>query len=175
MNTRTLFELRKIAVCAVLAAAGIVLGKLLAVNIGQSFRLSFENLPVLFAGLYLGPWYGLFCGAAADLVGSVMVGYAINPVITLGAASIGLCAGLAGVFFKGRSYRTALAVIIAHSVGSIVIKTAGIVLFYSAPLWITLLWRILIYLVTGTLECLLLMLLEKNTAFQKQLAKLLSV
>lgn len=170
----SLHYLRKIALVSALAAASIVLGKLLAINIGASNRISFENLPVLFAGLYLGPVYGMLCGTVADLVGSLMVGYAINPIITVGAASIGLVAGLVFRLAKRTPFRCALSVLSAHLIGSIVIKTAGLVIFYHLPFLATLFWRIVIYAFTGALECLLLVLLEKNTAFQKQMAKFLS-
>ena len=78
-----------ISICAILAAFSIILGKYLAINVGENFRFSMENLPILLAGLYLGPLAGAIVGAVADLVGCLLVGYAINPIITLGAVSIG--------------------------------------------------------------------------------------
>ena len=94
MQKKARLSPKSLSVCAVLAALSIVLGKYLAVNVGENFRFSLENLPLILAGIYLGPVAGAFVGAAADLVGCLMVGYAINPVITLGAVSIGLISGI---------------------------------------------------------------------------------
>ena len=72
----------------------IVLGKVLAFNIGDFFRVSLENLPIIFIGIAFGPLWGAVVGAVADLVGCFIVGYTVNPIITLGAMTVGAIAGI---------------------------------------------------------------------------------
>ena len=57
----------------------IVLGKLLVFNITDSIRISLENLPLLMAGIFFGPFIGAAVGAGADIIGCLIVGYSINP------------------------------------------------------------------------------------------------
>ena len=95
-NTRSASAFKDVYVLtlmAMLAAMSIVFGKFLAFNAGP-FRISFENLMLLMAGIVLGAPAGFLTGVIADVVGCLMVGYAINPIITLGAGCIGLVSGL---------------------------------------------------------------------------------
>ncbi len=164
-------SLRILALSSVFVAVSIVCGKYLAIPGGNILRFSFENLPVLLSGIAFGPAVGAVVGATADLCGSIMVGYTINPIITLGAASVGLCGGAA--FRFGRSLpplpRLALTVTLAHLIGSVGIKTLGLAAFYSLPLWELALWRLLNYTIIGALELMLLWLLLRNVIIQKYL------
>ena len=81
---------------ALLAAISIILGKFLAFNIGDWFRFSFENLPLLLCGYLFGVPSGILCAVVADLVGCLVRGYTVNPIITLGAAALGAAAGCFG-------------------------------------------------------------------------------
>lgn len=161
---------RFLSVCAVLAAFSIVLGKYLAINVGENFRFSLENLPLILTGLYFGPGAGALVGAIADLAGCLLVGYAINPIITLGAVSVGLISGLMGRLIRKRgAFRIAFSLIPAHLIGSVVIKTVGLNVYYGSPFLVTLGWRLLIYFGTGLVELLILVLLSKNRGFEKQM------
>ena len=93
---------RALCLAGLLAAMSLILGKFLQIPspISQVVRISFENLPIILAGLTLGPVAGAMTGVVADLVGCALYGYAINPMITLGAAAVGLVAGLVGVLAK---------------------------------------------------------------------------
>lgn len=164
---------RTLAMCAVLVAMSIILGKYLAIRGGEILRFSFENLPILMAGILFGPAAGVVTAVAADLVGCVMVGYAINPLVTLGAASIGLLGGLCWRLFGGLPYgiRLALTVALAHLVGSVGIKTVGLAAFYSMPLGILALWRLLNYAIVGGLELTLLYFVLKNQAIRSLAGK----
>ena len=134
-------------------------------------RFSFENLPVLLAGIAFGPLVGAAVGAVADLCGSLMVGFAINPIITLGAASIGLLGG--AVFRLARPLprlpRLALTVSLSHLVGSVTVKTLGLSAFFALPLWELALWRLFNYVIIGALELMLLWLLLRSRAVCHQI------
>ena len=134
-------------------------------------RFSFENLPILMAGIAIGPLWGCAVGAVADLLGCVLVGYTVNPLVTLGAMSVGLLGGL--VFWicrrLPRTVALILAVAVAHTVGSLLLKTVGLAAFYDMPFYLLLLWRLLNYAVVGAAEGLLLHFILKNKAIQRLL------
>ncbi len=159
-----------LTVCAILAAFSIVLGKYLAINVGENFRFSLENLPLLLAGIYLGPIAGAIVGAVSDLVGCLLVGYAINPIITLGAVIVGFLSGVCAKLFKRRCAISLLfAIASAHLAGSVLVKTLGLFIYYGSPFLPTMCWRLVIYLCTGLIEFLVLFLLSKNRGFEKQM------
>lgn len=157
-------SLRILACSAVLAAMSIVCGKYLAFGMGNVLRFSFENLPILLGGMLFGPLAGAVIGLCADLVGCILVGYEINPIVTLGAVSIGLLSGLLWRISVKLPYalRVLLSVATAHLVGSVLIKTPGLAMFYNMPLGVLMLWRALNYLIIGALEYWLLYVIVKN-------------
>ena len=165
--TRTQRALRLTVFSALLAAISIVFGKYLAFNAGEFIRFSFENLPILFAGMAFGPIIGAAVGAVADLIGCLLVGYAINPIITIGAAAIGAVAGIYHFLPEASSFRAhllkiSLTVFSAHLIGSVLIKSFGLSVFYDMPLIILMLWRLLNYVIVGTVEGFILYHLMKN-------------
>lgn len=169
--------LRLIVFSALLAAISIVCGKYLAFNMGEFLRFSFENLPIIFAGMAFGPIVGAAVGAVADLIGCLLVGYAINPIITLGAAAIGALAGLYRYtgFFSGRLaslLRISLTVAAAHLIGSVIIKSFGLSVFYDMPLIMLMLWRLLNYLIVGVLEGFILFHLMNNKSIKTEITKI---
>jgi ECF transporter S component (folate family) len=168
--------LRILCVSALLAALSIVLGKYLAINVTDSIRLSFENLPILMAGIFFGPAVGCAVGVTADLLGCILVGYAINPIITLGAALIGILSGAVTLLFRRNDRPLSpisvfLSVYAAHAVGSMAVKSLGLSIYFSTPMEVLLL-RIPIYLVVGTLEATVLLLLARNRLFTGELNRL---
>ncbi len=161
-------NIRVLTAVAMLAAMSIILGKYLAFPIGNILRFSFENLPVILAGIAFGPIVGAITGVVADLVGCVLVGYAINPLVTLGAAVIGLTAGAAYKFTNGIAHlpRMLVCVFLSHLLGSVIIKTVGLAVFYSMPIYMLMLWRALNYLIVGAAEWMLIYFIVKNKSVQ---------
>lgn len=166
MKKEALFPLKITAALAMLAAVSIICGKYLAIRGGDILRFSFENLPIIFAGISFGPIAGVLVGVVADLVGCVMVGYTVNPLVTLGAAAIGAFSGISAIIFKKIGIKgaanTVISVAIAHIFGSVLIKTFGLSAYYDLPLWALMLWRLLNYVIVGALEAALLVVLLKN-------------
>ena len=163
-------NLRLLAVSAFLAALSIICGKYLALSLGNVLRFSFENLPILLAGMMFGPIVGMTVGVVADLLGCVMVAYAINPLVTIGAACIGF---LGGVLFRVTKrlpllWQTCVTVILTHLVASVLVKTFGLAQYYDMPFHIVLLWRLLNYVVVGVAEWLLLYTVLKNQALRRR-------
>lgn len=166
-------SVRMIVLIGLLAAMSIVFGKLLAINIGNSLRISFENLPILMAGIFLGAPAGFLTGVLADVIGCLIVGYSINPIITLAAGSIGLIAGL---LFRALAeqklpVRVYASVMTAHVIGSMLLKSAGLMLFYHTPL-AGVAPRVPLYICIGIAESTIILLLLKNKAFAAQVERL---
>ena len=133
---------RKIALCAMLMALSTVIGILCKdwCTWGVYYRLTFENFPVIIAGFLFGPFWGAAVGAGADVVSCLMsTNPAVNYVITLGAAMVGLCAGIVPLIVKavsgGIRFRLslALAVASAHLFGQVIIKSIGKIFYFSMP------------------------------------------
>ena len=161
---------------ALLVAISIISGKFLAFRVGDILRFSFENLPILFAGYVFGPVAGALVGVVADLLGCIMVGYTINPIVTLGAAALGAVAGVFPKIFKkeikNRRLLLVLSVTLAHFIGPVIIKTAGLAAFYSMPFIVLILWRSLNYIIVGAIECFVLEVLLSNRGIVMQIRKL---
>jgi ECF transporter S component (folate family) len=163
----------------ILTAMSIVLGKFLQIpNPFQEFiRISFENLPIILAGFSLGPIAGLVVGLVSDLIGCLLYGYAINWRITLGAAAVGAVSGtVSALVKKPELLRIILSVSSAHLVGSVLIKSWGLAKWYLASYdigyWEFVLWRLLNYSLIATAECVIICLLFKNSAFRKQIERM---
>lgn len=176
MNKKNLREpVRLLVSLAMLIAISIICGKYLAIKGGDILRFSFENLPIIFAGIAFGPISGAAVGIVADLIGCVLVGYAINPIVTVGAAAIGFVSGgvylaLSKLTSANKSVNVVISTLLAHIVGSVLIKTFGLAVFYSMPVWMLMLWRLLNYAIVGAVECVLLVILLRN----KQIIRIIS-
>ncbi len=91
---------RVVAISGLLAAISILLTRFLGVTLPISgalaLRLSFGPLPIMMAGLALGPLAGGAVGAVADLVGYFLnpMGGAYFPGFTISSALTGVIPGL---------------------------------------------------------------------------------
>ncbi len=172
----TVFGNFRAMICAALfSAMSIILGKYLQIPIGEVIRISFENLPIIMSGVFFGPAVGLVTGVVADLVGCILVGYDINPLVMAGAASIGFLSGAVSHYLFKRTLwlKLLLSVALSHLIGSVVIKTVGLSAWYDMPLYALMLWRLGTYACIGTAEYVIILLLLKNKGFSSQLKKLI--
>ena len=158
-------SLQVMTMSAMLCAMSVVIGIFCKsfLNFGGGlFRITFENLPILLSGIMFGPVVGGIVGAATDIVSYFLSGqvYPINPLVTLGAAAIGVISGFFShfVFRRRGKARIILSSAIAHVVGSMIIKPIGLFTFYS---W-AVLWRVPLYLVIAPLEIVMLCLMYRN-------------
>lgn len=157
---------RGLVTLAMLMSLSFILGKFLQIPIGDSIRISFENLPILLAGIIYGPVAGMITGVLADLLGCFLKGYAIIPLITIAAGVIGFLAGLMRRLIRGNSYISILLIaLVPHITGSMIIKSIALNLAYGQP-WAILAIRIPIYIVTAAAEAFLI-----YTIYRKNLMK----
>ncbi len=167
----------KVWVCAsIFVAMSIVLGKFVPLINLDFLRFSLENLPILMAGIAFGPIVGATVGLMADLIGCLLVGYQINPLVMLGAVIVGGASGLVSHFLvkKFSAFQVALSVAAAHILGSVLVKSVGLAAFYDMPLYLLMLIRLLNYAILGVAEFFLIYILMKNKGISSQITKLRS-
>lgn len=167
-------SLKVMLASALLAAVSIVCGKFLSFPQDGIFRFSLENLPILFAGAAFGPLAGMVTAVLADLVGCLMRGWAPLPWVTVGAGVLGLTGGLIYRYFpvKPLWLKLGLSVYVSHLLGSVLVKTVNLYTFYDIPYPVALGWRGLNYLLVGTVDFLLLLLLLRNKGVTGQIQRL---
>jgi len=171
MNNTSRTSVRTLVMLALLVAMSIVFSRVLSISTGF-VRFNLGSLPVLLAALLFGPGAGFAVGAVADMIGGVLAGYAINPLITLGAGAIGLVAGLAWQKMPGLriGLRLQISVLLGHFVGSMVITSLALRIFYGYP-WATLAVRIPNALILAAVNTVLLRILLENRTLMKMVKK----
>lgn len=152
-------NLKSAVTAALLSAMSIVLGKFLQIPIGISIRISFESLPIILSSVLLGPVFGLLSGLVADLIGCLIAGYSVNPIITIGCSLMGV---LPYLFMRKRSPKFIfVAVILSHIICSMIIKTFGIIFYYGGG-WGVVWSRVAVYAVIAPVEAYLVYLISKS-------------
>ena len=126
------------------------------------------------AGIAFGPFVGAFVGGCADIIGCLLVGYTINPMVTLGAIAIGFFSGVVSFYVVRKSLlpMVTVSVGVAHVIGSVLIKSIGLAAYYSYPLYQLMLIRLLNYTILAICESTVIYLLLKNKGVSKQLNRI---
>jgi len=139
---------RKLAVCALLAALGAVLGAtslpLPAVSAaGYSLKIGITVLPVILAAVLYGPVYGGMVGCIADLLPALLFPKGpFVPWFTIVGALFGVIPGL--FFMKGQKptiKRLGVAIACGQLTCSVVLNTLLLVWLYGSPwqiIWVRL-------------------------------------
>jgi len=120
---------------AVSAVIGIVCKNLFTFNV--YYRFTLENAPIVLSGLLFGPWIGAAVGVCADAVSCLMsTNPALNPIISLGAASVGIVSGLTPLIIRKKgTLQTAAAVVLAHLIGQVGIKSVAKMVYFGMPFY----------------------------------------
>ena len=167
--------LKRLTLGAMLAAMSVVIGMFCKsfLNFGEGlWRVTFENLPIILAGIFLGPITGGMVGVVSDLTSYLLSPqiYPPNLIVTFGACMVGITSGLMARFAVRQrgSKQIVLSAAVAHVIGSMIIKPIGLFQFYQ---WAVLV-RIPLYLVIAPLEILLLCLLWRQKSFRKLFEKM---
>ena len=167
--------IKRLVLGAMLAAMSVVIGMVCKnfLNFGGGLlRITFENLPIILAGMFLGPVTGGMVGVISDLTSYLLSGqiYPPNLIVTLGACAVGVVSGLMAKFVvRTRGLRQIiLSAGAAHLIGSMIIKPIGLFQFYQ---WAVLI-RIPLYLIIAPLEIFLLCVLWRQKSFRRLFEKL---
>lgn len=160
----------RLVFCALCISLSIVLEKVLSITAG-AIRISIGNFPVIFIGLLYGPLAGSVVGCLSDVLGSILVGYSINPIITLGATAVGFISGITSnslremtkhssqitpsLVRRGLKFNIIISSLLAHAIGNILIKSIGLRLYYGYT-YALLALRIPIYVTIAIIEAFLI-------------------
>ena len=166
---------KRLTAAAMLAAISIVIGILCKNYLnfdGGLLRVTFENLPIIAAGVSLGPLAGGMVGLCADVISYCLStqSFAISPIVTLGAVTVGAVSGVVAKYLVKRRglWQLIAAGGLAHLLGSMIIKTAGLYAYYG---WLVLV-RIPLYTVIASVEIFLIYVLFKNPGIARILRDL---
>ena len=174
-NNTSIRNTKVLACCALFIAISIICGKYLKVSVGEIMRFSLENLTVILSGILFGPVSGALVAVLADILGCILVGFSINPIVTLGAASIGIISGVVSKLCNKLplAFKLSLTVFVSHIIGSVILKTIGLADWYAVELGISfnvlLLWRLVNYIIVGFTEYVILLILLSRKGFTKQI------
>jgi ECF transporter S component (folate family) len=167
--------IRRLVLGALMAAMSVVIGMFCKnfLNFGGGLlRITFENLPIILAGIFLGPITGGMVGIVSDLTSYLLSGqmYPPNLLVTAGACAVGIVSGLMARYTVREHgiKQIILSASVAHLVGSMILKPIGLYQFYG---WAVLI-RIPLYLVIAPLEIFLLCILWKQKSFRRLFEKL---
>ena len=170
MRSKGVFaSVRALTLAAMLTAMSVVIGIFCKnfLDFGGVFRVTFEGLPIIITGLIFGPLVGAAVGAVSDMLSYMLStqSFAISPIITLGAALVGTVSGFVSHYIikkRGRA-RIIVSCICAHLIGSVLVKSVGLYLYFG---W-AVLYRLPIYAFIVTIETVLICLIYKNKSFAK--------
>lgn len=129
-NNKMTWDTRTIVFLGLLVAMHIVLTRLVVIELG-SYRISVGSVCTVLAGLWLGPVAGGICGLLSDILGCLLKGYAINPLITVAAILWGVIPGLVRPMLTGGKVKKTAVICISVAATSVlstlVFTTAGLV------------------------------------------------
>lgn len=92
-KTKT-FSTRNLTLMAALIAIQIILARFFSIQT-ETLRVGFESIPVILAGMWLGPVCGAIVAVVADVLGTIVQGYgAWFPPLVLGPLSVGILSGI---------------------------------------------------------------------------------
>lgn len=134
-----IFAVQNLALMAVLVAMQVVLSRFAGIQINEGLRVSFECIPIILAGLWLGPVSGMLVAVVADILGTLISGYGVYfPLLTvtpmLLAAMMGLGARLLpenGLWTKKHLVLYFVLVVAAECIANVFYGTWALTLYYS--------------------------------------------
>ena len=133
---------RTLVLNAMLMALSVVIGIVCktAFTWDVYYRVTFENFPIIISGFLFGPIWGAAVGAGADVVSCLCSpNPAVNPVITVGAAAVGIISGLVPMIFGKLSKKfrfslsLAVSVALSHAIGQVLIKSIAKIVYFGMP------------------------------------------
>lgn len=159
-NQNGIFSTRNLILMAALIAMQIILARFLSIQASDILRISFESVPIVLAGMWLGPLSGAIVALIADILGTVLSGYGIwFPPIALGPILMGVISGLSTKYvFRSDlsstrdSWKVILTVVVAGIVNSFLVGTVTTTMYsiivmgntnaFSVLLWTNFLGRL---------------------------------
>ena len=165
---RTVWCTYTIVSLGALTAIYLILSRFLAINVGGFGRIQLGSVARIMAGIWFGPLAGGLCGLVSDLLGCLIQGYAVNPIITLAAVLWGVIPALffpegilsvSPVSRKTGIVKLCAGTVIACVVCTLFLTTAGLVLFNGMNLYAILPTRLIQFVLQTPVYCVLVCLL----------------
>ena len=163
-KSKALKNVKVLTVSAMMIALSAVIGYVCktipALNLGTGLRITFENLPIIVSGIMFGPIIGGCVGCVADLLSCLFSGQTPMPWVLVGSISVGVVAGVSSKFIvrKNGFFKLIVSELLAHLVGSMVIKTIALYAIFGPVV----LFRIPMSIGIAAVEIILLCAMYKN-------------
>ncbi len=138
-----------------------------------AIRITFENLPIILSGLLFGPFIGGIVGLMADAISCITSpNPALNPIISAGAVLIGALPGIISRAFikNNRTAAVWVSVFLSHILGSMILKSIGLHLFWGYGIEI-LGWRIPLYIAISVCESVIISAMLKHNYISEKISK----
>lgn len=178
-NQNGIFSTRNLILMAALIAMQIILARFLSIQASDILRISFESVPIILAGMWLGPLSGAVVALIADILGTVLSGYGIwFPPIALGPVLVGVISGLSTKYvFRSdlsstkESWKVVVTVLVAGIVNNFLVGTVTTTMYsiivmgntnaFSVLLWTNFLGRLTTKPVTILVNALLVAVVNR--------------
>lgn len=134
-------RLKAVTATAMLTALSVVFERVLTVTPPSNmldFRITFADIPIILAGIFVSPVMGGVSGVVSDIVGCFVSGYPPFPILTVSPLIMGFLPGFIIAFaerkipFFGKkttcmkNILVALSVIVSNIISSFVVTTYGL-------------------------------------------------
>jgi len=134
-----IFTVQNLSLMAVLVAMQVILSRFAGIQINEGLRVSFESIPILLAGLWMGPVSGMIVAAVADILGTLLSGYGVYfPLLTIGPMLLAAIAGLSarllpedGIWARKHIGIYFVLILLAECITSLFYGTWALTLYYS--------------------------------------------
>lgn len=149
----------RMVVLAMLIAVSIILTRFLVIYLTNDIRISLGNIPIMLAGVWFGPLWGLIVGFVADVVGStVFSAYGWYAPMTFTPMVMGLLAGLLAHIPEKRNtmMRWGIVTMSCNIPGTMLWTTLCLSWMYGSPFWVLLPARLVLYIFIALGEGLIL-------------------
>ncbi len=138
---------KKLVIMGILTALSVVLTRLLSFYITGAVRVGFGEIPIIIAGIWLGPLYGGVVGGLSDIVGAnLLSGLGFYPPIVVGPILIGSIAGIMSMALKVKEkcklWKIAVLVAVTLIVASVFYTTFALQMLMGGDYFVLMLSRI---------------------------------
>ena len=157
-NKKMTWDTRTLVFLGLLVAMHIVLVRLVVIDLG-SYRITIGSVCTILAGLWFGPVAGGVSGLISDVLGCILKGYAINPLITVAAILRGVIPALMRPLMTGSKVKKTgmlwLSVVVTSILATLVFTTAGLVLLLGYNFYAIMPGRIVQWAIMTPIYCVL--------------------
>ena len=138
-TVKKFFSVKRLCIMAMLTALTIIVARFCAIPINEGLRLGFDSVPVLLAGIWMGPVPAAIVGGLADVIGTLINSYGgpYFPPMTVTPMLVGVVAGvMAKYVFKGELnlWKIIVTIIAADVIGNIFYGSLALSWYYQIVL-----------------------------------------